>query len=201
MWTLSERVYVTRYDRQNAVMVRADRRSDQIEFYMQNDEKGDWHYCFSITWREATHVTGETKASWSRMVGITALVRAYREKLAPFAADDSDAFARQVDTMDFFPDEALRYSLRQNELVSIDAVIDHINLPERPEGVKPDTATVLLRDRTGTMVAFVDKELFPEFINTYEESQHVKAIGRVYLPNDPQEGTPAYLDLLKLEFR
>ena len=47
----------------------------------------------------------------------------------------------------------------------------------------------------------MDKELFPELIRTYKEGQRVQAIGRAYLPNDPQEGTPAYLDLLELKFR
>ncbi len=201
MWTVSERVYVTRYDKQNAVMVRADRQSGQIEFYMQNDEKKDWRYCFSINWRNAAAVTGETMANWHQMVGITELVRTYRKHLAAYAADDSTAFARPVDTADFFPDEGLDYSLAQNELVSIDAVIDRISFPEREEGVKPETATVLLKDRTGTMVAYVDKELFPELIHTYKEGQRVQAIGRAYLPSEPQEGTPAYLDLLELKFR
>ncbi len=201
MWTVPERIYITRYDKQNAVMVRADRQSEQVEFYMQNDEKKDWRYCFSITWRDVAAVTGETVANWHQMVGITELVRAYRRSLATFAADDRHAFARPVDTVDFFPDEGLDYSLAQSELVSIDAVIDRISFPEREKGVKPDTATVLLKDRTGTMVAYVDKELFPELIRTYKEGQRVQAIGRAYLPSDPQEGTPAYLDLLELKFR
>ncbi len=201
MWTVSERVYITRYDKQNAVMVRADQQSGQIEFYIQNDEKKDWRYCFSITWKEAAAVTGETMSNWHHMVGITELVRACRKHLAPFAADDSHAFPRPVDTEDFFPDEGLEYSLSQNELVSLDAVIDRINFPERKEGEKTETATVLLKDRTGTMVAYVDKELFPKLIHTYKEGNRVQAVGRAYLPADPQEGTPAYLDLLELRFR
>lgn len=201
MWTVSERVYITRYDKQNAVMVRADQQSDQIEFYMQNDEKHDWCYCFSVSWQDARLVTGETKANWYNMTGITALVRALRKDLAAFASDDSRAFARPVDAADFFPDESLTYALDQNELVSLDAVIDHINFPEREEGEKTDTATVLLKDRTGTMVAYVDQELFPQFMRDYEEGQSVQAIGRVYLPKEPEEGTPAYLDLLELKFR
>ncbi len=182
-------------------MVRADRQSDQIEFYMQSDEKQDWRFCFSITWQDASLITGETKANWHQMTGITALVRALRGYLDPYAADDSKAFARPVDAADFFPDESLMYALEQNELVSLDAVIDHINFPEREEGETTNTATVLLKDRTGTMVAYVDQELFAEFTHDYEEGQSVQAIGRVYLPSDPEEGTPAYLDLLELKFR
>ncbi len=201
MWTVSERVYITRYDKQNAVMVRADQQSEQLEFYMQNDEKKDWRYCFSLSWRDATAVTGETISNWHHMVGITALVRACRKRLDVFAADDREAFARPVDTADFFPDEGLNYSLAQNELVSLDAVIDRINLPDREEGEKPDTAMVLLKDRTGTMLAYVDQELFPELMHTYKAGNRVQAVGRAYLPSDPEDGTPAYLDLLELRFR
>lgn len=201
MWTEAERVYVTRYDKRNAVLVRTDDAAGQLDFYMQPDDKADIRYCFSLRWSDVTTLTGETRADWNDFVGMPTLMRAYRQLLAPFAADDRNAYARQVEAADFFPNDALQYRLLPHELVCLDAVIERINLPERAEGDPADTATVLLRDRTGTMVAFVDEELFPELGVSYEEGQSVQAIGRVYIPADPEEGSPAYLDLLELRYR
>ncbi len=201
MWTEAERVYVTRYDKRNSVLVRTDDASEQLDFYMQSDEKTDLRYCFSLRWSDVTMLTGETRADWRDFVGMPTLIRAYRQTLQPFAADDRDAYARQVETRDFFPDEALMYNLMPHELVSLDVIIDHINLPDRAEGDPAATATMLLRDRTGTMVAFVDEEMFSKLKGSYEEGMSVQAIGRVYIPADPEPGSPAYLDLLELKYR
>lgn len=201
MWSISERMYMTRYDKRNTVMVRRNQDSDKIEFYMQNEEEGSWQFCFALDWNDVTEVTGETVADWHHMVGIDALVRAYRSNLKPFESDKGKFFARQVDAADFFPADDLTYSLSHSELVRLDATIEHIIIQPAVDGGESDTATVLLRDRTGSMVGFVDKELYPEFIHSFKENQRVQAVGRVYLPMEVEEGTPANLDILELHFR
>ncbi len=201
MWSESERMYMTRYDKRNTVMIRRNPESDKIEFYMQNGEEGTWQYCFSIDWSEVGEVTGETVADWHHMVGIDALVREYREKLKPFESKEGKVFARQVDTADFFPEDDLTYSLSDCELVRLDVTIDNIIKQKPVDGEEPNTASVLLKDRTGSMVGFVDKELYQDFINTYRENQRVQVIGRVYLPLEVEDGTPANLDILELQFR
>ncbi len=201
MWSVSERIYLTRYDKRNTVMVRRNQDSDKIEFYMQNENEGTWKFCFSLDWNEVIEITGETVADWHHMVGIDALVRAYRSQLKPFEAEGGKVFARQVDTADFFPADDLSYSIAHGELVRLDVTIEHIIKQPAVDGGEPDTATVLLRDRTGSMVGFVDKELYPDFIHTFREDQKVQAVGRVYLPVEVEDGTPANFDILEFHFR
>lgn len=201
MWSVSERMYMTRYDKKNTVMLRKNQESDKIEFYMQNEEEGSWQFCFSLDWNEVTEITGETIADWHHMVGIDALVRAYRAQLKPFENDKGKAFARQVDTADFFPEEDLTYSLDDCELIRLDVTIEHIITQPAVDGEVPNTANVLLRDRTGSMVGFVDRELYPDFISSFKENQRVQVVGRVYIPLEVEEGTPANLDILEVHFR
>lgn len=200
MWTVPERVYITRYQKNCSVMLRQNEENRKLEFYMQNTGEKDWHFCFDLSWEEVTEVTGETAAEWYKMSGGDQLVRTFHDRLKPYEETSTgNPYAREVQTKDFLPDETLMYGVGQGELVMVNARIESIRLLETEE--EHQKAYVLLEDRTGTVAAFVDEEVYPSFAECFEEGSLTRAIGRAYLPTDPEDGTFAYFDVYEFQFR
>ena len=199
MWTMSERICICQYAENCSIMVRVNSETERIELYIQNYDEKDWKFCFSVTEEEYAKKTGaELPAAYS--LDGEALVKACRKELKEYEHPmEKEIFIPFVRLSQFYSGEDGQYSLKNGQLVKVDASIERIETLYYDNG--EEGAKILLEDGRYDAVTVIDSEICEDFMADFKEGDKTRVTGRVYYPSEPEEGQSLSFDAYRFEFR
>lgn len=199
MWITPEQVYICHYAENCSLMIRINPITTGIEIYIQNYDDENWEFCFSVTEKEYSQKTGQVLPVSYNFDG-EAFVRTYMDEIKKYEHPmEKEPFIPFVDLADFRPGEDGFYSLKNGQLVKVDAAIERIETVYGDDDSK--MAKILLEQKKDDAIAIADRDIYEDFMADFKEGDKVRVTGRVYLPADQEEDQLVYFDAYKFEFR